>query len=74
MTGQRQLTDRDYLEGGLSELACDECGTVVRVRKHSGAQTSIQWSLRAVEECNEFAVRRALGEHTAQVATCGRLR
>ncbi|MBP2478086.1 hypothetical protein JOF53_006958 [Crossiella equi] len=34
----------DYLDGGLRPLACPTCATVVRVKKHSQAHTSIQWS------------------------------
>jgi hypothetical protein len=37
-------TDReDQLAAGFSELACTSCSTVVRVRKMSPAQTSVQW-------------------------------
>jgi hypothetical protein len=65
---------RAYLEGGLRELACDGCGALVRVKKNSAQQTSIQWSTRAVRECAEFTTRVALGETTALVETCTTLR
>ena len=65
---------RRYLEDGLAELPCDHCGGLVRVRKHSAEQTSVQWTLAAVDGCAEFAMRREAGQPSALVATCGRLR
>ncbi len=65
---------RSYLEGGLRPLACHGCGALVRVRKSSPQQTSIQWSTRAVRECAEFAARVALGETTPLVDGCATLR
>jgi hypothetical protein len=65
---------RAYLEGGLRELACDGCGALVRVKKNSPLQTSVQWTTRAVAECAEFTTRVALGETTALVDTCTTLR
>ncbi|WIN00413.1 hypothetical protein ACTOB_004117 [Actinoplanes oblitus] len=40
-----------YLEGGLAELACDSCAALVRVRKSSPQQTSVQWTTAAVRQC-----------------------
>jgi hypothetical protein len=75
MTGPTTAADRQrYLAGGLADLACDQCGAVVRVRKHSLQQTSVQWSLEATGRCEEFALRRALGEQTARVMACAKLR
>jgi hypothetical protein len=34
----------------------------------------VQWTARAVEECHEFAVRRALGEPTSRVKSCEQVR
>jgi hypothetical protein len=65
---------RAYLEGGLRELACDGCGALVRVKKSSPHQTSIQWTTGAVRECAEFTTRVALGETTALVEGCTTLR
>ena len=50
MTGA--LTERqEFLEGGLTELVCERCAAVVRVRKSSPQQTSVQWSTAAVRQC-----------------------
>lgn len=63
------LTERqDYLEGGYDELACARCGALVRVRKSSPQQTSVQWTTRAVRRC------AADGGLSALVATCTDLR
>jgi hypothetical protein len=36
--------DRDeQLDAGFRPLVCRQCGTEVRVRKHSVQQTSVQW-------------------------------
>jgi hypothetical protein len=71
----RTLADRRaYLEDGLRRLACDGCGALVRVKKNSPLQTSVQWSHRAVGECAEFAARVALGGTTPLVDTCTTLR
>jgi hypothetical protein len=65
---------RRYLEDGLRELTCEGCGALVRVKKSSPQQTSVQWTTRAVRECAEFTTRIALGETTALVQTCTTLR
>ncbi len=76
MTRPLTLSDdrRGYLEGGLVGLSCDECGALVRAKKNSAQHTSVQWSVQAVDTCREFTARRAAGERTALVKTCGRLR
>jgi hypothetical protein len=75
MTRPQTLQDqRRYLEDGLSELSCDHCGGLVRVRKHSAEQTTVQWTMAAVDGCAEFVMRRQAGQPSALVATCGRLR
>lgn len=74
MTEPRTLADRRrYLLDGLVDLACDHCGGLVRVRKHSPEHTSVQWTVAAVDGCVEFAMRRETGQVSARVATCGRL-
>lgn len=74
MTRPQTLADRRrYLEGGLVDLPCDHCGGMVKVRKHSSEQTTVQWSVAAADGCAEFAMRRAAGKPSALVATCGRL-
>lgn len=75
MSRPETLADqRLYLEDGLRPLACRGCGALVRVRKSSPQQTSIQWTARAVRECAEFTARVALGETTALVDGCTTLR
>lgn len=75
MTSTETRADqRLYLESGLRQVTCQGCGTVVRVKKSSPQQTSIQWTTRAVRQCAEFAARVALGETTALVDGCGTLR
>jgi hypothetical protein len=70
MTRPGTLADRRaYLEGGLTELACDTCDARVRVRKTSPEQTTVQWSTLAVSQCSEFADRPS-----ALVRTCSALR
>ncbi|GAA2687514.1 hypothetical protein [Actinoplanes palleronii] len=52
MTRAGTRTERqEYLEGGLEELACERCAAVVRVRKSSPQQTSVQWSTAAARQC-----------------------
>jgi hypothetical protein len=46
------LTERqEYLEGGFAELSCERCCAVVRVRKSSPQQTSVQWTTKATGAC-----------------------
>jgi hypothetical protein len=69
------LSDRrEYLLGGLRELACERCGVCVLVKKNSVQHTSVQWSPAAVRGCAEFAATVADGRPTARVATCASLR
>jgi hypothetical protein len=61
------LTERqEYLEGGYEELPCARCRALVRVRKSSPQQTSVQWTTAAENTC----VTRL----TALVPTCPDLR
>ena len=46
------LTERqEYLEGGFTELSCARCDALVRVRKSSLQQTSVQWTTQAAGRC-----------------------
>jgi hypothetical protein len=76
LNGRRQtLADRRaYLEADLEDLACDDCGVQVRVKKSSPQHTSVQWNTQAVRGCAEFAEWAADGRPTALVATCAKLR
>ena len=69
MTRADPHTERqEYLAGGLEELACARCGALVRVRKSSPQQTSVQWTTRAARQC------AAEGGLSALVPTCPDLR
>jgi hypothetical protein len=47
------LTERqEYLEGGYEELSCARCAALVRVRKSSPQQTSVQWTRAAESICS----------------------
>lgn len=68
-TGVGTRTERqEYLEDGFEELACARCGALVRVRKSSPQQTSVQWTIRATGQCT---TEGGLG---ALVPTCPDLR
>ncbi|WP_157437225.1 hypothetical protein [Actinoplanes subtropicus] len=61
------LTERqEYLEGGYAELSCARCYALVRVRKSSPQQTSVQWTTSAAKACPNRL--------TALVPTCLDLR
>ncbi|MEU8240124.1 hypothetical protein AB0C07_17900 [Actinoplanes missouriensis] len=65
------LSERDsYLAGGLSEIACDRCGAVVRAGKRSAMQTSVQWPGSGCAFLSDIAGERP----TALVPTCPDLR
>jgi hypothetical protein len=53
-----------------AEVVCRRCATVVRVRKSSAAQTSVQWQGDSAATCSELAERRAAGMHPALVPRC----
>ena len=59
----------DFLEAGLTPLACGHCGAVVRVKKNSPKHTSIQWTTDA-SSCPVYA---AAGVSSARADTCERL-
>jgi hypothetical protein len=67
MTRAETLTERqEYLSGGFTEVACARCDAVVRVRKSSPQQTSVQWTAAASRQCP--------ARLTALVPTCLDLR
>ena len=75
MTGPQTLADRrEYLEDGLTGLACEHCGARVGVRKLSPQQTSVQWSAQAERRCATIAEATAAGRPAALVPTCPGLR
>ncbi|GAA2643313.1 hypothetical protein [Paractinoplanes durhamensis] len=46
------LTERqEYLEGGFEKVECARCEALVRVRKSSPQQTSVQWTTDATRLC-----------------------
>ena len=66
------LTERqEYLEGGYVDLSCARCAALVRVRKSSPQQTSVQWTTGATRLCTAFAGN---GRPNALVPTCPDLR
>jgi hypothetical protein len=61
------LTERqEYLEGGFAELSCERCRALVRVRRSSPQQTSVQWTRSAAARCPQ--------KLNALVPTCRDLR
>ncbi|HKT00363.1 MAG TPA: hypothetical protein VJT31_12590 [Rugosimonospora sp.] len=62
---------RRYLEDGLVDVGCDDCGACVRVKKMTEAHTSVQWTGPAAGLCAEFATA---GVPRALVPTCVKLR
>jgi hypothetical protein len=64
----------EYLEAGLTPLACGHCGAVVRVRKNSPKHTSIQWTRSAERMCPFLAEHLEHTGTTAFVDGCARLR
>lgn len=43
IAAQTAIDKINYLDSGLSEVECHNCGTCVLVRKNSFRQTSVQW-------------------------------
>jgi hypothetical protein len=65
---------REYLEGCLADIGCGRCGAVVRARKLSPQQTSVQWTTRAERACATLTEATAAGRPAALVPTCPALR
>jgi hypothetical protein len=64
----------EYLEEGLTPLACGHCGAVVRVKKNSPKHTSIQWTREAERMCPFLSAHLEQTGTTAFVPGCDRLR
>jgi hypothetical protein len=63
----------EYLEAGLTPLACGRCGAVVRVKKNSPKHTSIQWTPAAVRTCPVLAGHPGRSGTAANAFGCDRL-
>jgi hypothetical protein len=63
----------EYLEAGLTPLACGHCGAMVRVKKNSPQHTSIQWSRAAQADCPFLAGRVETGRPSGIAQGCDRL-
>ncbi|MDP9823140.1 hypothetical protein [Nocardioides massiliensis] len=63
---------RLYTEARMVEVACQDCLAVVRVKKNSDHHTSVQWSTKAQQDCQEFN-RSGAGERAVH-QPCSRLR
>jgi hypothetical protein len=64
----------DYLEAGLTPLACGHCGAVVRVKKNSPKHTSIQWTRAAQASCPYLTARLERHGEAGVAQGCDRLR
>lgn len=65
---------RLYTEARLVEVACLDCLAVVRVKKNSEHQTSIQWDRESLGHCAEFARAASQPEGRPIRVGCSRLR
>jgi hypothetical protein len=63
---------RLYTEARMVEVACQDCLAVVRVKKNSDHHTSVQWSTKAQQDCQEF--NRSGADPRAVHQPCSRLR
>ena len=63
---------RLYTEARMVEIGCLDCLARVRVKKNSERHTSIQWSEKALRDCQEFNRNGAAGRPLHQ--PCSRLR
>jgi len=64
---------RLYTEARLVEVACLDCLAKVRVKKNSEHHTAVQWSERALGECQEFARLSGQPGGRPLYETCSRL-
>jgi hypothetical protein len=68
------LEDRAlYTRSRLAEVACQECGAQVKVRKNSDHHTSIQWTRDAVEDCTFFTDLAGQDDRRPIHSACPRL-
>ncbi len=54
IAAQTAIDKINYLDSGLNEVACRECGTCVLVRKNSYRHTSVQWQDDPAAVCPVF--------------------
>lgn len=72
-TNDETLRDAQlYTQARMVEVACQDCLAVVRVKKNSEHHTSVQWSTKAQQDCQEFN-RSGAGERAVH-QPCSRLR
>ena len=69
-----RLARPDERQSRYCEVACAECGAVVRAAKFSVQHTSVQWDAAAVRRCAEFARRTAVGQQTPLIERCDAMR
>jgi hypothetical protein len=69
MTRDERLADLP-----MTPVECRRCHAVVRVRKSSREQTSIQWDTDGVRACRERSVPGRGGLREADFVTCAGLR
>ncbi|GAB3766349.1 hypothetical protein FB382_001877 [Nocardioides ginsengisegetis] len=73
-TSEETLEDqRLYTRARLVEVACLDCLATVGVKKNSEHHTSIQWTDRALGDCQEFARMSAEPGGRPVYAACPRL-
>ena len=74
-TSEETLEDqRLYTQARLTQVECRDCRALVRVKKNSEHQTSIQWSSEALARCTEFSRMDAQPAGRPVHAACPRLR
>jgi hypothetical protein len=57
LAARTEADRRAYLDDGLVELTCGECGGEVEVKKNSVAHTTIQWTTDTARRCPIFTAR-----------------
>ena len=73
-TSPETLEDRRlYTQARLAEVACLDCLATVGVKKNSEHHTSIQWTDRALADCQEFARMSSEPGGRRVYAACSRL-
>lgn len=57
-------SDNRLDDAPMAPVSCHRCGAVVEVRKSSWSQTSVQWTRRAWESCEERCTAAELAGRT----------
>lgn len=65
--------ERLYTQARLTNVACLDCLAVVRVKKNSEHQTSIQWDSESLGHCAEFSRAASQPEGRPVYLGCSRL-